>query len=77
MSRHPDAGKAGELCYRTACQKPGADFWNASTHKYYCVDCARDINFWSRRDVGFDICVSGQSEPYYNELKERSNGQEK
>lgn len=42
--RHPMAGKKNHLCYRTACQRPGAIYFNKSTHKYYCPQCAHDLN---------------------------------
>lgn len=31
-------------CNRTACQAPGADCWNESTRKWYCLACAKLIN---------------------------------
>jgi hypothetical protein len=31
-------------CNRTACQKPGATWFNTSTRAFYCEHCARDIN---------------------------------
>jgi hypothetical protein len=50
--RHPEDWREmatrlmrGELpCNRTACQKPGAVWWNTSTRAYYCTDCAKAIN---------------------------------
>lgn len=42
--RHADAGQWGKLCYRTACQKPNAFFYNKGTHKHYCQKCADDID---------------------------------
>lgn len=33
-----------QICNRTACQKPGAAWWNTSTRAYYCADCAKAIN---------------------------------
>lgn len=32
-------------CNVTACQKPGADYWNLSTRAWYCRDCADKINY--------------------------------
>lgn len=32
-------------CNVTACQKPGANYFNKSTKKYYCAECAREINW--------------------------------
>lgn len=71
--RNPNAGKFGDRCYRTACQRPNsATYWNASTREHYCQSCAQDINKWSRIDVGFDICVQGSSKSSYAELEERA-----
>ena len=42
---HPDKGKKGGRCNVTACQKPGAMWFNKSTEAYYCEDCAREINW--------------------------------
>lgn len=42
--RHPDAGAWGKLCYRTACQKPNAFYFNTGSRKHYCKECARLIN---------------------------------
>jgi hypothetical protein len=42
--RHPDSGEWGKLCYRTACQRPGAFYYNIGSHKHYCQECADIIN---------------------------------
>ena len=42
--RHPDAGEWGKLCYRTACQRPYAFFYNSGTYKHYCQKCADAID---------------------------------
>lgn len=42
--RHADAGQWGKLCYRTACQKPNAFFFNKGTYKHYCKECADIID---------------------------------
>lgn len=34
-------------CNRTVCKALGAVWLNKSTHKYYCVDCARRINYYN------------------------------
>ncbi len=45
-------GKKGGKCNVTACQKPGANYYNKSTQKYYCADCAEEINWiGGRRDT--------------------------
>ncbi len=40
-------------CNRTACQKPGATWWNISTRAYYCPSCAHILN----RENGEGLCV--------------------
>lgn len=45
MGNHPDKGKKGGRCNVTACQQPGAWYFNKSTRAYYCQDCAREINW--------------------------------
>jgi hypothetical protein len=42
--RHPDAGEWGKLCYRTACQRSGAFYYNIGSRKHYCQECADIIN---------------------------------
>jgi len=39
-----DKGFKNGSCNRTACQAPGASFFNRSTKMYYCADCAGAIN---------------------------------
>lgn len=38
-------GRKGGFCNVTACQKPGAYYYNKSTQKYYCEHCASEINW--------------------------------
>lgn len=33
-------GKRNGNCNRTACQAPGAFWWNRGSHSWYCTDCA-------------------------------------
>jgi hypothetical protein len=49
-------GQLNGLCNRTACQRPGATWFNTSTRAYYCEDCARDITGFTKRVDGFHIC---------------------
>lgn len=53
---HPDKGKLNGRCNRTACQRPGATWFNTSTRAYYCAACARDITRFTKRADGFHIC---------------------
>ena len=61
--KNPDAEKHPELkgveggnCNRSACQMPGADYYNLSTQKYYCRECAYDIQDFGNRcgDIIFE-----------------------
>lgn len=58
---NPDKGLKGGSCNRTACQRPGANYYNYSTQKYYCRDCAEDLNRANRLDAhkmyGHDLCL--------------------
>lgn len=42
-------GVKGQLCNRSACQSPGAYWFNHSTRAYYCGTCADLINRDSQR----------------------------
>lgn len=55
-------GKQGGNCNVTACQRPGATWWNTSTRAYYCPHCAREINRWSRHDEGYEICFPSEAD---------------
>ena len=37
-------GVAGGNCNRSSCQAPGAVYFNRSTRKFYCRQCAATIN---------------------------------
>lgn len=62
--RDPQAGKRGGICYRTACQRPdSAVYFNHSTHKWYCADCAHWLNTdvcnkkFALEEYGGDLCI--------------------
>ena len=48
-------------CNRTACQKPGAVWYNHSTREHYCPSCASTLNEVNRADAirmfGHDLCT--------------------
>lgn len=54
-------GEKGGNCNRTACQSPGAYWYNHSTLKYYCERCARMLNNANHDDaqrlIGHDLCT--------------------
>ena len=41
---HPKGQYFNGSCNVTACQKPGAQYWNTSTRAFYCAKCAKQIN---------------------------------
>lgn len=45
---HPQKGLFNGRCNITACQKPGAVFFNTGTNAYYCRECAADIHAGTR-----------------------------
>jgi hypothetical protein len=53
-------------CNRTACQKPGATWFNHSTLKFYCPACASLLNEANRVDAmkhfGHDLCTLNKDE---------------
>lgn len=51
-----DKGKLRGSCNVTACQRPGAAWFNTSTRAYYCQPCALDITGFTKRVDGFHIC---------------------
>ena len=51
-------------CNRTACQQPPADYFNHSTHKRYCSECAALINKMNPEtylDMGHALCTHEDS----------------
>lgn len=50
-------GLKGGNCNRTACQKPGAHYFNKGTDKYYCQECALLINRASIDQLGYALCT--------------------
>ena len=57
----PDKGELGGSCNRTACQQPGAAWYNHATRKYYCATCAELLNNanrdWALKNFGHDLCT--------------------
>lgn len=62
----PGKGLYDGRCNRMACQQPGAVWYNHSTRKYYCEECAHELNRYNRRDsmelFGHDLCTKGLHE---------------
>lgn len=44
-------GLKGDECYRECCSNQPASFYNKSTWKYYCRECAEMLNHVNRRDA--------------------------
>jgi hypothetical protein len=61
-----DKGKFMGSCNRSACLKPGAEWYNHSTQKYYCEACADWLNTdrFNRKDAqemwGHTLCTLGE-----------------
>ncbi len=61
------------LCNRSACLKPGANWFNHSTREHYCEECAKLLNEHNRKDAiemfGHDLCthVYSHMEQYHSE----------
>lgn len=56
----PDKGKYLGSCNRTACQKPGANWYNFVTRAHYCQPCAKMINY-APLPGGRYLCAEGEN----------------
>jgi len=58
-------GEKGKNCNRTCCQKPPANWFNHSTKKYYCIECAELLNECNYADAqrlyGHNLCTLEES----------------
>ena len=53
-----DKGLKRGSCNRRACQAPNAVWFNHSTERYYCRDCAVIINEFNKDNLnGLDLCA--------------------
>ncbi len=52
-------GDFGGECNRTVCKHLNANWYNSSTRKYYCIECALLIN----RENNQELCVKENNEP--------------
>lgn len=54
-------GDFDQKCNRTSCNSENARYYNFSTRKYYCAECARIINFYNDFDAiklyGHSLCI--------------------
>jgi hypothetical protein len=54
-------GDHNDECNRTACDKKPAVYFNHSTRKFYCIDCAARINELNYADAmrlfGHELCT--------------------
>ena len=60
----PDKGNQNGSCNVTACQKPNsAEFYNNVMHKWYCYDCACEIEYFARKDnMSFYPALKGHTD---------------
>lgn len=52
-------GEFGKECNRTVCENKNAKWYNCSTQKYYCAECANLINRVNpefTKENGFPLC---------------------
>lgn len=63
-------GELGGLCNRQSCANLDAQWFHLSTRRYYCRDCARQINRVNRSEAlslyGRDLCSLGNPLRYFN-----------
>lgn len=58
-----EKGELGGECNRTVCKNSGARWFNHSTEKHYCSQCADNLNNdeYNKRDAmrlyGHDLCT--------------------
>jgi hypothetical protein len=63
MQDKADKGQRGGSCNRSACQAPGAIFYNHGSQSYYCHKCAADLSLdrFNRADAerlyGHALCT--------------------
>lgn len=54
-------GNKNEECNRTDCQQPPAEYYNYSTRKWYCAECAAKINRLNYHEAmqmfGHELCL--------------------
>jgi len=74
MPAPADKGKQGRNCNVTACQRPGAWFYNNGTRAYYCLHCAWDIRKFNNpeRD-GFTLFTQWEEDLRRYETEMRLN----
>jgi hypothetical protein len=65
-------GEFGGECNRSACTRKYAYLYNHSTRKYYCIECARQINEANRDDsmrlYGHELCTQPSNDPAVTRL---------
>jgi len=67
---HESKGKKGGRCNVTACQQPGAWYFNKSTRAYYCQECANEVNYFGGRSLTLELYGT----PLLCELDETNDG---
>jgi hypothetical protein len=66
-------GKRLGSCNRTACQQPGAFWYNRTMHSWYCTRCAHKINY-QPLPSGEYLCIRDQDAEaeFWEELEKTS-----
>lgn len=61
-----EKGDFGGECNRTSCDNNHAYWFNHSTRKYYCQQCAEIINMYNKKEAiemyGHDLCTKEKEE---------------
>lgn len=67
-----DKGKYVGSCNRSACLRPGANWYNHGSYAYYCARCAHELNEdpFNKREAmqlfGHDLCTEGEFDPNWD-----------
>lgn len=65
----PDKGKRLGSCNVTACQRPGAFWYNKVMDAWYCTGCAREINYHPLDDGSYLCSIDEDAKTeYYSKL---------
>lgn len=52
----PGKGAFGGICFRVACDRSSAHWFNETNGRYYCVSCAKAFNEVSQRHGQRPLC---------------------
>lgn len=70
----PDKGKRLGSCNVTACQRPGAYWYNKVMNAWYCTSCAREINYRPLDDGSYLCSLDEKARQEYFEIRREKAG---